>query len=168
MRYQTCPDNKLICCADLWCICLYILAWYCMRNAESSLNNLLFSCAMVWWLFWSNLNHQYDSDQRLEALKKNCVQQIRPWRQSCIFCISLHELHNFLQVSDWQHICYVLLTCFSTNSQHSCGYQLKNCVPLLAELFLCSCETSETSYSGFSRQAKKRSLPDPLILLFSI
>ena len=44
--------------------------------------------------------------------------------------------HQHARVFDWQHICYVWWTCFSTNSRHTHGYKLcsssRRLVPLFA------------------------------------
>jgi hypothetical protein len=64
--------------------------------------------------------------------------------------------HQYVRVFDWQHICYVWSTCFSTDSRHTYGHKL------------CSSSHRLVPWFAWGRLHKgtrktKRSYPDPLI-----
>jgi hypothetical protein len=65
---------------------------------------------MISSIFW-RWYRQYSEDDIVNILKMISSIFWRWYRQ-----------HDW--VFNWQHICYILWTCFSTDSRHSCGYQL--------------------------------------------
>jgi hypothetical protein len=62
---------------------------------------------------------------------RSCFVKINHWFYQKVLWSWYHEL---TRVYDWQHICYLWWTCFSTDSRHTYGYKL------LADLFLYSYE----------------------------
>jgi len=60
---------------------------------------------------------------------------------------------------DWQHICYLWWTCFSTHIQHTYGHKLCSTSRPPNFSFI---RMRQTSFRGFSRKTK-RNYPDPLI-----
>jgi hypothetical protein len=62
--------------------------------------------------------------------------------------------HQHAIVFDWQHICYVWWTCFSTDSRHTYGYKLCSSSRLLVPLFVLG-----RLHTGASQEKQKEASP---------
>jgi hypothetical protein len=80
--------------------------WY-RQYSEVDIVNILKMISSIFWRWY----RQYSEDDIVNILKMISSIFWRWYRQ-----------HDW--VFNWQHICYILWTCFSTDSRHSCGYQL--------------------------------------------
>ena len=67
-------------------------------------------------------------------------------------------LPNSARIFDWQHICYVWWTCFSTDSRHTYGYKLCSSSRRLVPLFVWG-----SLHTGASQEKRKESSRYPLI-----
>jgi len=90
----------------------------------------------TWWSHTNKSNHSKGCSYKKLHFSSSVYKDKNIVLISSHFYMLLKHSDSIKTVFDWQYVCYVWETCFSTDSRHSHGYQLF----LLADLFLYSFE----------------------------